>query len=171
MLFTHLLTRAPSIAYAVLAVGLLVLAGLLYRESAECDRQAARIDTLYGQAKALEQAAASSKHRADSLSSRISALALHPIHSGHIAWLRGRGLEEPIADLIRDLQSHPEIIPHRGTHGERMGFYDMNRIRVLSDSWVYAPFDDGHIVGEGVFEYRVTKGGSISWRVLDSRIE
>ena len=50
-----------------------------------------------------------------------------------------------------------------------MGFGDKDRIRVLSDAWVYAPFEDGHIAGEAILEYAVTNSGQISWRVVRSR--
>ena len=166
------MNRIPGRAVsAVLAVGLVLLVGLLFRKSAECDRQAERITTLYGQAKALEQAAAESKHRADSLSVRISYLALHPISRFDISQLRERGLEEPVADLISDLQRHPELIPYPGVLGGRMGFNDVARMRVLSGSWVYADFDDGHVSGEAILEYQVAAGGRISWRVLESQMQ
>ena len=154
-------------ASAVLTIVTVMLLGLLYRKSGECDRQSVRLDTLYGQAKALEEVAALNKQRADS----VVGLAFSPIHPLYIDRLRGQGLRDPIAELIGDLRRHPELIPYSGTHGGGMGFYAIGRIRVLSDTWVYAPFDDGHIGGEAILEYRVAPGGAISWRVLRSRMQ
>jgi hypothetical protein len=96
-------------------------------------------------------------------------IAPSPIHPFYIERLRKRGLDEPVEDLIADLQRHPELIPYAGVHGSRMVFIDKDRIRVLSGSWVYAPFEDGHISGEGIFEYEVAVGGDITWRVVTSQ--
>ena len=153
-----------------LAVVVFLLAGQLYRKSQECDRQRARIETLYTQAKTLQRATTRGKQQADSLRVRLTRLAPSPIHPLDIGYLRKRGLENPIEDLVANLQQHAEIIPHPGVSGGRMGFYDADRIRVLSDSWVYAPFDDGHVGGEALLEYEVAPGGSITWRVLESRM-
>lgn len=157
---------------AVLLVLLLLAAGVqLWRKSSECRQQAQRIDVLYRQAKALEASAAISSHQLDSLQSRMAGLVLSPIHPGDINELRKRGLQDPVAILIANLQEHRELIPFPGLEGSKMGFYDVDRIRVLSDSWVYAPFEDGHIGGEAILEYEVAPGGAISWRIVKARLD
>jgi hypothetical protein len=103
---------------------------------------------------------------ADSLRVRLKALAPSPIDAIEIDHLRRRGLEDPVRDLVADLRRHPEVIPYPGVLGGRMGFYDSDRIRVLNDFWVYAPFEDGHVAGDAIFGYRVSPGGRISWRVI-----
>ena len=163
-------SRAMRIATTALAALALVLGGLLYCKSAECRYQASRIDTLYSQARWWQQEATGSRHQVDSLRTQLSGLAPSPIHDLYIRALRTQGLKNPVGDLISDLQRHPEVIPYRGTLGGRMAFNDPNRIRVLSGRWVYAPFEDGHIAGEAILEYRVGSRGSISWRVLESRL-
>ncbi len=67
--------------------------------------------------------------------------------------------------------AHPEIIPHAGVLGGRMGFYSPRNIHVLNARTVYARFDDGHIMGSGVFEFTIEPDGRIDWRVLDSAVE
>lgn len=95
----------------------------------------------------------------------------HPIATYEIEELRQRGLSDPIAQIVQDLRSHPEVIPHSGVLGSKMGFYDPEGIRLLSSHWVYARFDDGHIMGSGVFEFAVRPGGKLSWSVVSSRLE
>ena len=106
----------------------------------------------------------------DSLNARLEGLVPSPIHKIYIDRLRERGLQKPVEDLIADLGRHPEVIPYPGISGGRMRFTDLDRVRVLSDSWVYAPFDDGHVDGEAIFGYRVAPDGKISWRIVASRM-
>jgi hypothetical protein len=96
----------------------------------------------------------------------------HPIPAYEIEFLRNRGLHDPIAQIVEDLRKHPEVIPHLGAQGtRRLAFYDPEGIRVLSDHWVYARFDDGHFAGRGVFEFTVQPGGTLSWKVVTSRMD
>lgn len=95
----------------------------------------------------------------------------HPIATYEIEELRKQGLSDPIVQIVEDLRNHPEVIPHSGALGSKMGFYDPDGIRVLSSHWVYARFEDGHIGGSGVFEFAVRPGGKLSWSVVSSRLE
>ncbi|HHV64455.1 MAG TPA: DUF4362 domain-containing protein [Peptococcaceae bacterium] len=69
-------------------------------------------------------------------------------------------------EIINDLMQHPELIPYEGVLGGTMGFYDPESILVLSDRWVFAGFDDGHINGYMLLSYRISDG-KISWEVID----
>ncbi|MBN2771783.1 MAG: hypothetical protein JXR90_13905 [Spirochaetes bacterium] len=80
------------------------------------------------------------------------------------------GLDDPVKDIKADLMQHPELIPYDGVLGGRMGFYSENGIRIIND-WVFAYFEDGHIGGYMVLEYKVSQGGKISWKVLYSHLE
>ncbi len=155
---------------ATLAVICLILGSMVYRDLADRSRQWSRIDALRHQAKTLEETVAASKREADSLRARPESIPPSPIHKLYIDRLRQLGLNHPVEDLVSDLQRHPEIIPYPGVLGGRMGFYDTDRIRVLNDSWVYAPFDDGHIAGDAILGYQVAPGGKMSWRVVTSRM-
>ena len=84
--------------------------------------------------------------------------------------LRKKGLNNPVADLIADLQRHPEFIPHKGVLGGTMAFGFPEKIHVLTEHYVLAYFEDGHIGGWMVLEYSVARGGKISWRVIDSHL-
>jgi len=85
--------------------------------------------------------------------------------------LQKKGLQDPVNDLVSDLQQHPELIPHGGVLGGTMGFGFPDKIHVLTDRWVLAYFEDGHIAGWMLLEYQVARGGRITWRVIDSYVE
>jgi hypothetical protein len=95
----------------------------------------------------------------------------HLIESTEIDELREAGLTDPVQQLVDSLMAHPEIIPHSGVLGGRMGFYSPGDIHVLDARTVFARFNDGHIVGSGVFGFMVEPGGKIVWRVIDSSVE
>jgi hypothetical protein len=95
----------------------------------------------------------------------------HPITSYEIDDLRKNGLSDPIAQIVESLHRHPELIPPSGVLGGSMGFHDPDGIRVLSSHWVYARFDDGHVMGSGIFEFKPAPGESLTWKVVCSRIE
>ena len=87
------------------------------------------------------------------------------ITTTEIAVLRAWGLADPVADLKADLARHPELIPIEPVLGGTMGFRDPERIWVLNARWVFADFEDGHIGGSMLLEYRV-RSGRITWRRL-----
>jgi hypothetical protein len=79
--------------------------------------------------------------------------------------LRQRGLSEPVRDLTADLERHPELIPIQPVSGGTMRFYG-SQSAVLSPKWMLAYFEDGHVAGHALMEYRVEPGGKIDWKVL-----
>jgi hypothetical protein len=92
------------------------------------------------------------------------------LDSWKIAQLKKQGLSEPLNDIITDLSKHMELIPFKGVLGGTMGFYDLENIIVTSNE-VFAPFDDGHIMGYMLLKYQVSSEGKISWKVLDAYLE
>jgi len=81
--------------------------------------------------------------------------------------LKQRGFNGEVQEIIADLLKHNELIPYDGTLGGTMGFHNREKVFVLSDKWVYAYFDDGHINGYMLLSYSVN-GRNISWKVIDS---
>jgi hypothetical protein len=80
--------------------------------------------------------------------------------------LERRGLNGGPNQVIADLLKHNELIPFEGVLGGKMGFLK-DKIFVISDKWVIAYFEDGHINGNMLLSYSVTNG-NISWKVIDS---
>lgn len=84
-----------------------------------------------------------------------------------IRQLKKKGLTDPVEDIRSDLMNSAELIPHEGVLGGTMQFYK-DQIYVLTDRWVLAYVDDGHVAGYLWLEYSVDFRGEISWEVRDS---
>jgi len=76
--------------------------------------------------------------------------------------------DEPIEFIRQDLSERPGLIPYEGVLGGTMGFYDKERIQVLNDRWVLAPFEDGHKGGYVLLRYDIEEDRFISWQVVES---
>mgnify|MGYP000976640784 CR=1 FL=1 len=70
-------------------------------------------------------------------------------------------------EIIDDLTKHSELIPYKGVLGGKMDFYNKENIFVISDKWVLAYFEDGHIGGNMLLGYSV-ENENIFWKVIDS---
>ena len=82
--------------------------------------------------------------------------------------MKEKGLEKPVENIISDLQKHGELIPYKGVHGGKMGFYNPYDIWILTNKWVFAYFEDGHLSGYLLLEYNVTDDGKIQWKKIAS---
>jgi hypothetical protein len=81
--------------------------------------------------------------------------------------LKRKGFKGDSQEIISNLIKHSELIPYEGVLGGTMGFYDESRIYVLTDQWVLASFNDGHIDGYMLLKYNLSNG-KILWKVIDS---
>ncbi|TVQ98453.1 MAG: hypothetical protein EA399_09465 [Desulfovibrionales bacterium] len=79
--------------------------------------------------------------------------------------LQRKGLINPVFDLIQDLASRADLIPAEAFFGGSMHIIT-GETYVLTDRWVLAGFEDGHVRGNLWLEYDVDQSGSITWRVL-----
>lgn len=80
--------------------------------------------------------------------------------------LKRKGLDGGPDQVVADLLKHNELIPYEGVLGGKMAFFKDNTY-VISDKWVLAYFEDGHMNGNMLLGYSV-KSGIISWKVIDS---
>lgn len=85
--------------------------------------------------------------------------------------LKAKGLKEPVRNIRSDLMKHNELIPYGGILGGVMRFNSEIDIYVLSTSMVRAYFDDGHIDGWMLLEYKVSDEGKIQWKVVNSYLD
>lgn len=114
--------------------------------------------------------------RADSLEQRIAILEQEVtkdsvraatgtlLRAEDLAYLEGRGLSNPVADLKADLVRNAGLIPQEGVLGGAMRFSE-DGVRVLNRRWVLAYFEDGHNAGNALLAYTV-KNGKITWKVI-----
>jgi len=91
----------------------------------------------------------------------------HRLQEADRHFLVEKGLHDPINDLVRDLMRHNELIPCKGVLGGTPGFYNPDRIAVLSKDHVIADWEDGHIKGTIELSF-VVSNGVISWTVVHS---
>jgi hypothetical protein len=80
--------------------------------------------------------------------------------------LKAKGLNDPVKDIVADLMKHDELIPCEGVLGGKMGFGSPRGIQIINDQWVVANFEDGHIAGSMLLEYKVADGGKITWKMI-----
>ena len=81
-----------------------------------------------------------------------------------VSELQRKGLKGDPQAITADLLKHPELIPYEGILGGTMFFA---KLELLTDQWVLAYFEDGHINGYMLLKYELSNG-NIRWEVLDS---
>lgn len=74
-----------------------------------------------------------------------------------------RDIEDPEAFIAEDLRQRSELIPLDAVLGGTMAF---RKIQVLSDKWVMTIYDDGHIQGQAIFEYRLTPEKNLEYDLV-----
>ncbi len=84
--------------------------------------------------------------------------------------LRRAGLHDPVREILVDLSTHPELIPFPGIEGGTMRFV-VAESRLVSNEWAFGYFEDGHIAGHGIFEYKLGPGGKITWKRLAAMLD
>lgn len=62
------------------------------------------------------------------------------------------GIESPKPYIMEALKENPSVIPTDGVLGGTMFFTD---IQILGSKWVIASYEDGHIMGRGIFTYKI----------------
>lgn len=131
-----------------------------------------RISNLEEEKNALAQMENDLSTQAEGMKSRLDELdkvikSLPRVDDAMIYQLRQSGFNGDVNEIVEDLMKHSELIPYEGVLGGRMGFYFKDKIYVLSDKWVLAYFEDGHINGYMLLGYKYNSG-RFTWKVIDS---
>lgn len=92
------------------------------------------------------------------------------LSESEIGALKEAGLDNPPEQLRDELMSHPDLIPYEGVLGGTMGFV-RHTISPLSPQWIYAEFEDGHVMGRCLLEYDITSEGAIAWTVIRAEVQ
>ena len=75
--------------------------------------------------------------------------------------------------IAADLQAHPELIPFEGVLGGIPYFYDITLLGNWENNgsgFVHALAEDGHWCGEMIYSFLFNEDGSITWKLLASRL-
>ncbi len=79
-----------------------------------------------------------------------------------LRYLREQGLDDPVNQVLTDLKKRPDLIPFDAELGGTMAFRDTAKW-ILTEKWVLAYFEDGHVGGRALLEYSVANG-KLVWR-------
>lgn len=81
---------------------------------------------------------------------------------GALYILKEKGIED--IEIIKEdmIENQASILGYEGVLGGTMRFFS---IKVLSDKWVFARFEDGHYGGYGFYEFRINDG-TITWSTI-----
>lgn len=72
-------------------------------------------------------------------------------------------IENPEAFISEALKSDPELIPEEGVLGGTMQFIETE---ILNERFIWAEFEDGHINGQAIYEYRLSKEGKPQFKLI-----
>jgi hypothetical protein len=83
-----------------------------------------------------------------------------------IAELKEKGLADPASDIYRSLERQTNVVPFNVPRKPWVWRPVRERTFVLSPSWVYAEYSDGHSQGEALLEFTVAAPDSIRWKCV-----
>lgn len=72
-------------------------------------------------------------------------------------------IKNPKEYIITQLQKNKEKIPLKAVLGGTMDFREM---QILSDKWIFAVYDDGHIQGKAIYEYKLKPNDSLNFSLI-----
>ena len=140
-----------------------------------CKQSNNQMETLNAENKNLESTIDSLKAVTDSLTVTIDSLIVVPNTDNnennywYITNYDGedaikKGIENPEEFIETSLRNRPELIPMDGVLGGTMRF---GNIQLLSNQWLIADFNDGHIEGKGLYKYTLKNNGTIHFKLME----
>ncbi|HEY9185044.1 MAG TPA: hypothetical protein VIM94_06950 [Salegentibacter sp.] len=72
-------------------------------------------------------------------------------------------IPNPEEFISEALKSDPELIPEKGVLGGKMQFINTE---ILNERFIWAEFEDGHINGQAIYQYRLSKEGKPQFRLI-----
>ncbi len=79
--------------------------------------------------------------------------------------------DNPLEKLKDDLLERGDLIPEDPVLGGTMGFYNREDIHIITDKWVLASYEDGHIGGYLLLEFEVQEDNTIEWKLVSSALD
>ena len=70
--------------------------------------------------------------------------------------------------IVNALRERTDLIPLKPVLGGTMRFV---RIQLLGEKWLIADYEDGHIRGRSIYEYRFNEDGEVDFRKIASSRE
>jgi len=115
--------------------------------------------------RAVRDSLSATTHRPPALDTVTAArVTSNGLSEAKLAELRRLGLADPERELEESLRGQVALIPMEGTSGSRMQFFHVVLLPSSNQAWAY--FEDGHVGGTMLVDYKVESGGAIAWRRL-----
>ena len=143
-------------------ISFLLLSSLLLLSCAD-DNKNLELESLNDRIDSISKALEEEKELSDSLqsvfASKDSIEGGYPIFFGK----KYDGIQDP-ADFIKNqLRNQPERIPLSPAVGGTMAF---RKIDIISEKWLLAIYDDGHVQGKAIMEYELQPNGTVKYTVV-----
>ncbi|MBK5193068.1 MAG: hypothetical protein JJE07_07625 [Flavobacteriaceae bacterium] len=72
-------------------------------------------------------------------------------------------IPEPEKFLIEKLKEKSELIPKKAVLGGTMHFIEVS---FINDNLILAEYEDGHIMGRAIYQYKMDKNGKLKFELL-----
>lgn len=72
-------------------------------------------------------------------------------------------IPEPEKFLLAKLKEKPELIPKKAVLGGTMHY---TKVSFINDHLILAEYEDGHIMGRAIFQYKMDKKGNLNFELL-----
>ena len=76
-------------------------------------------------------------------------------------------IENPEEHIRNSLKQQTDLIPLDAVLGGNMEF---RQVQVISEDWVLAIYDDGHVQGKSIFAYELQADGDVEFTEIASRL-
>lgn len=72
-------------------------------------------------------------------------------------------IQNPETFIVESLKSKPQLIPESSVLGGTMRFTDTE---LLNDRFIWAGYEDGHVAGQAIFQYKLNKTDSLIFKLV-----
>ncbi|MCC8359128.1 hypothetical protein LA313_04390 [Salinimicrobium sp. ASW11-47] len=76
-------------------------------------------------------------------------------------------IDNPEEHIVNALKNKEDLIPLKAVLGGSMEF---RKVQVISEDWVLAIYDDGHVQGKSIFEYELQEDGEVEFNEIASQL-
>ncbi len=76
-------------------------------------------------------------------------------------------IDNPEEHIINALKNKEDLIPLKAVLGGSMEF---RKVQVISEDWVLAIYDDGHVQGKSIYEYELQEDGEVEFKEVASQL-
>ncbi len=143
-------------------ISFLLLSSLMLLSCAD-DNTKPESESLSRKVDSLSVALEEQKELSDSLqsvfTSRDSIEGGYPLFFGK----KYEGIKDPEDFIKNQLRNQPERIPLSPVVGGTMAF---RKIDIISEKWLLAIYDDGHVQGKAIMEYELQPNGTVKYTVV-----